>query len=77
MTQDTTTSVMLTMLRDVCWACRAAGEGEILGSAAVLLSTSVNQDGRSSSLTAPNGPSQQVDKLRPIYYASLGCVLKE
>ena len=28
-------------------------------SAALLRSTSVNQDGRSSSLTAPNGPSQQ------------------
>jgi acyl transferase domain-containing protein len=28
--------------------------------AAILASTAVNQDGRSSSLTAPNGPSQQV-----------------
>lgn len=27
--------------------------------AAVIMGTSVNQDGRSSSLTAPNGPSQQ------------------
>ena len=27
--------------------------------AIVLLSSSVNQDGRSSSLTAPNGPAQQ------------------
>ena len=68
---------MLAMLGDVCGACRAAGESEDLGSAAVLLSISINQDGRSSSLTAPNGPSQQVDKLRPIYYASVGCVLKE
>lgn len=29
------------------------------GAAAVIMGTSVNQDGRSSSLTAPNGPSQQ------------------
>lgn len=29
------------------------------GAALLLLGTSVNQDGRSSSLTAPNGPSQQ------------------
>jgi acyl transferase domain-containing protein len=29
------------------------------GPAVVLLGTSINQDGRSSSLTAPNGPSQQ------------------
>lgn len=29
------------------------------GLSPILLSTCVNQDGRSSSLTAPNGPSQQ------------------
>ena len=32
----------------------------VRAAAALLLSSAVNQDGRSSSLTAPNGPSQQV-----------------
>ena len=36
---------------------------------AVLRSTAVNQDGRSSSLTAPNGPSQQ--------RVSLSCILTQ
>jgi acyl transferase domain-containing protein len=33
--------------------------GRLLATSALLASTAVNQDGRSSSLTAPNGPSQQ------------------
>jgi len=40
--------------------CRGTEVHETSDAATVLLSTSVNQDGRSSSLTAPNGPSQQV-----------------
>lgn len=55
-------ALSLGKLRINCGACRAAKEGDLLGSAAALLATSVNQDGRSSSLTAPNGPSQQVDR---------------
>jgi acyl transferase domain-containing protein len=34
------------------------GAGSSRGSILLLLGTSVNQDGRSSSLTAPNGPAQ-------------------
>jgi acyl transferase domain-containing protein len=37
--------------------------GAVAGAVAVIRSTAVNQDGRSSSLTAPNGPAQQ-DVLR-------------
>ena len=37
---------------------------------AILLATSVNQDGRSSSLTAPNGPSQQAALRRALAAAS-------
>ena len=40
--------------------CRSAGPGRNNSVGALLHSSAVNQDGRSSSLTAPNGPSQQV-----------------
>jgi len=46
------------VLRSVDSLTSAATESNN-AAAVLLLGTSVNQDGRSSSLTAPNGPSQQ------------------
>ena len=40
--------------------CSSADPGRSYSAGALLHSSAVNQDGRSSSLTAPNGPSQQV-----------------
>ena len=40
--------------------CRSVGPRRSNSAGALLHSSAVNQDGRSSSLTAPNGPSQQV-----------------
>ena len=40
-------------------ATTAAAAAAVRSAPAMLLSSAVNQDGRSSSLTAPNGPSQQ------------------
>ena len=41
--------------------CRSACPERSKSAGALLHSSAVNQDGRSSSLTAPNGPSQQVN----------------
>ena len=40
-------------------AIATAASAAVRGAPALLVSSAVNQDGRSSSLTAPNGPSQQ------------------
>ena len=53
------------VLRAIDSLTAAATEGGVggvqsgMGAAVLLLGSTVNQDGRSSSLTAPNGPSQQ------------------